>query len=211
MALGVMFVSFSASSQIDPDKYQWKLKKDSSGVQVFTAKVPDSKHRAVSAVTVIEAQAESVAAMIMDLKNCSQWAPLCKQAYVQERISATENYVYSLNDIPFPGVDRDAVTHVRWSKDEVTGVISMESYAVDDNRVPKVKGVIRIKYAQAKWQLTPQADGMLLIESYAHVNPASSIPKWLLNRLLVGSPHKTMKNIKKRMEEGLYQGVRLSF
>ena len=211
IALVVMFVSFSANGQIDRDRYQWKLKKDSSGVQVFTAKVPNSKHLAVSAVTVIDAQAESVAAMIMDLPNCSQWAPLCKKAYVQERVSATENYVYSLNNIPFPGVDRDAVTHVFWSKDEATGVISMESSAVDDNRVAKVKGVIRIKHAVAKWRLTPQANGMLLIESYAHVNPASSMPKWLLNRLLVGSPHKTMKNIRKRMEEGLYQGAQLPF
>jgi len=142
--LAIMLVSFTANGQIESDKYSWKLKRNSSGVQVYTAKVPDSKHRAVSAVTVLKANPASVAALIMDLENCSQWAPLCEKAYVQERVSAAENYVYSLNDIPFPGVDRDAVTHVLWSRDEGTGVISMDSYAVDEGRVEKVKGVIRI-------------------------------------------------------------------
>jgi len=77
--------------------------------------------------------------------------------------------------------------------------------------VAKVKGVIRIKQATAKWRLTPQDDGMLLVESFAHVNPSSSIPNWLLNRLLVGSPHKTLKSIRKRMEEGLYKDAVLPF
>ena len=158
---------------------------------------------------IIPARAESVAALIMDLDNCTQWAPLCKEAYVQERISQSENYVYSRNNIPFPGVDRDAVTHVLWSRDS-DGAIIMKSYAVD-GRVPKVKGVIRIKHAVAKWRLTSQDGGMLLIESFAHVNPASSMPKWLLNRLLLGSPFKTMKNIRKRMSEGLYKDAVLSF
>jgi len=128
-----MLIGFTANAQIDSDKHTWKLKKNSAGIKVYTSKVPDSKHRAVSAVTLIKATADSVAALIMDLENCSQWAPLCKKAYVQERVSAAENYVYSLNDIPFPGVDRDAITHVLWSKDKATGVILMESQAVSED------------------------------------------------------------------------------
>jgi len=87
----------------------------------------------------------------------------------------------------------------------------MQSAAVDENRVKKVKGVIRIKQAVAKWKITPQGDGTVLIESFAHVNPASSIPRWLLNRLLVGSPHKTMKSIRQLMADGLYKDAILPF
>ena len=211
LVIFLALASGMAHAQIDADDYPWKLKKDSSGVQVYTAKVEGSKFLAVSAQIRIKARADSVAALIMDLDNCKQWAPLCKKAYVQERISAAENYVYSLNDIPFPGVDRDAVTHVLWSKDAKTGVISMQSAAVDENRVKKVKGVIRIKQAVAKWKISPQGDGTVLIESFAHVNPASSIPRWLLNRLLVGSPHKTMKSIRQLMADGLYKDAILPF
>lgn len=210
IAVCFLWISVDGMAQLDQDKYSWKLQKNSSNIQVYIAKVDDSKYRAVSASMVIEARAESVAAMIMDLENCKQWAPLCKKAYIQERVSPTENYVYSRNNIPFPGVDRDAVTHVTWSKEKSSGVIEMHSYAVD-GRVPKIKGVIRIRHAVATWRLTPQGDGLLLLESFAHVDPASSMPKWLLNRLLVGSPFKTMKNIRRRMQEGLYKDAVLFF
>jgi len=210
IALSLLLINFQSHAEINSDKYNWKLIKDRADIQIYTAKVPDSKHKAVRASMIIDARAESVAAMLMDLDNCDQWAPLCKEAYVQERISDTENFVYSLNNVPFPGVDRDAVTHVSWSRENLSGVILMESYAVE-GRVPKVKGVIRIKYAIATWRLTPQEDGLLLVESFAHVNPASSMPKWLLNNLLIGSPYKTMKNIRHLMGEGLYKDATLSF
>ena len=210
--LSLMLTAINVAAQMGPEgyDYEWKLKKNAADIQVYTSKVPGSKYHAVSATTVIDARLESVIALIMDLDNCDKWAPLCKKAYVQERISETNNYVYSLKDIPFPGRDRDAVTHVLWEKDSQSGVVSMTSEAVG-GRVDKVKGVIRIKEANAGWRFTPQANGVVKVESFAHVNPASSIPKWLLNRLLVGSPYKTMKNIQKKMAEGLYQDAVLPF
>jgi len=208
--LSLVLSSMHLSAQMGPEDYQWKLKKDAADIQIYTAKVSGSKYLAVSASMTLEARLDSMVALIMDLDNCAQWAPLCKKAYVQERVSISNNYIYSLNDIPFPGRDRDAVTHVLWEKDSATGIVSMTSEAVE-GRVDKVKGVIRIKDATAGWRFTPLANGMVKVESFAHVNPASSMPKWLLNRLLVGSPFKTMKNIRKKMEEGLYEDALLPF
>ena len=202
--------SSNLSAQMDQDLYDWKLKKEGSGVKVYTSKVPDSKFLAVSATVILNAKVDSVASLIMDLENCKKWATQCSEAYILERISNTETYVYSRNNIPFPGRDRDAVSHVIWEKDPVTDTVSMTSTAVE-GRVAKVKGVIRIKQALAKWRFTPQQDGTLLVESFAHVNPASDMPKWLLNNLLVGSPFKTMKKIRKRLEDGVYDDAVLNF
>lgn len=206
----LLMSSRSSYAQMDADLYEWKLKKEGSGVKVYTSKVPDSKFLAVSASMTLESKADSIATLIMDLKNCKKWAVQCSEAYIVERISNSETYVYSRNNIPFPGRDRDAVSHVIWTKDLATGIVSMISAAVD-GRVPKVKGVIRIKQASAKWRFTPQQDGTLLVESFAHVDPASDMPKWLLNSLLVGSPYKTMKRIRKRLSDGIYDDADLNF
>lgn len=209
----VLFLSIfthNLYAQIDSDIYQWKLRKEGKGVKVFTSKVSDSKYLAVSAVMTIDAKVDSITSMIMDLENCKRWAPQCAKAYIYESISKTQNYVYSLNNIPFPGRDRDAVSYVTWSKDSTTGVVSMISNAVS-GKVPKVKGVIRIEKATAKWRFTPLENGQTLVESFAHVDPASDMPKWLLNSLLVGSPYKTMKRIRKRLKEGLYQNATIDF
>ena len=208
----VIFISVNVNAQIDIDNHEWKLRKDKLGIKVFTSKVPDSKYLAVSATMKIDAtKPESIVSMIMDLENCKEWAVQCAKATALERISETETYLYSRNNIPFPGRDRDAVTHVLWDRNAQTGIISMSSTVVDDNRVEKVKGVIRIKYAIARWRFTPNSDGSLLIESYAHVDPASDMPKWLLNSLLVGSPYSTMKRIRKRLSEGVYDNAVLNF
>jgi len=197
-------------AQMDASQYDWKLKKEGAGVKVYTSKVPDSKFLAVSATMILDAKVSSVASLIMDLKNCKKWASQCSEAYILERISNTETYVYSRNNIPFPGRDRDAVSHVVWSKDPITGVVSMASTAVG-GRVEKVKGVIRVKQALAKWRFTPLQDGTVLVESFAHVNPASDMPKWLLNSVLVSSPYKTMKKLRQRIGEGVYDDAVLGF
>ena len=203
-------INSDSYAQMDASLYEWKLKREGGGVKVYTSKVPDSKFLAVSATVTLDAKVDSVASLIMDLENCKKWASQCSEAYILERISSTETYVYSRNNIPFPGRDRDAVSHVIWEKDPATGIVSMSSTAVD-GRVEKVKGVIRIKQALAKWRFTPQQDGKLLVESFAHVNPASDMPKWLLNSLLVGSPYKTMKRIRKRLGDGVYDDAVLKF
>lgn len=191
-----MLFSVNSVAQIAIDGYQWRLKKDNTDIQIYTSKVEGSKYLAVSASMQIKATVDSAAALIMDLKNCQQLSKICREAYIHERLSDTQSYVYSRNDIPFPGRDRDVVSHVVWSNDTENGVLMMISQAVT-GVVPKVKGVIRIEQATVMWRFTPKDKGMILVESFAHVNPASPMPKWLLNRLLINSPYKTMKNIRK--------------
>jgi len=203
-------VSNTTQAQIDDDIYNWTLKKEASEIRVYTSKVVGSKFLAVSATMVIESSSASIVALLMDLENCSKWSKLCEESYIQERVSNTETFVYSHNNIPFPGVDRDAVTHVFWEHDKLTGVVSMVSRATT-GRIPKVKGVIRITEALAKWRFTPQGDGTLLVESFAHVNPASQMPLWLLNRLVVNSPYKTMKSIRSYLAKGIYDDAKLNF
>lgn len=204
LLINALFITHSRA-QIGGDEFTWKLKKDTSGIQVFTSKVKGSKYLAVSARMTIKAKINSLRSLVMDIENCQQLSSICKKGYIQERLSQTQTYSYSYNNIPFPGRDRDVVSYVEWTTNANSGVVSMESHAVDGTaRVAKVKGVIRIENALARWRFTPKGEGMVLVESFAHVDPASAMPRWLLNRLLINSPYKTMKNVRKIIEQGLY-------
>ncbi len=189
---------------------EWKLKRDRNGIQVFLSKVPGSRFRAVMSVMEFQAKPRELAALVMDLDNCPKWVAMCKSAKIVERISASESVVYSVNDAPFPVRDRDIVAHVTWYYDQASGKISMRSSA-KPNGLPKKKGAIRVQYASSEWHFTPKGDDRVLVESYAHVDPNGKVPAWLINLLIVESPYKTMKNMRKLILKGDYRDAEVAF
>ena len=198
-----------SAQEADVD-YEWKLKRDREGIQVYLSKVPGSKFRAIRAQMEIEAETASLVALVMDLPNCSKWAAMCKEARIHERLSDTESYVYTLNDVPFPVRDRDVIARVKWVYDAESGKVSMLSHATKD-KYPKTKGVIRVEEAVSQWHFTPLPGGMVLVESFAHVDPNGATPAWLTNMLMVDSPYKTMKKMRKLLDEGKYEDAQIAF
>ena len=205
-----LFASVTAQAQWQDAELEWKLKRDRKGIQIFLSKVPGSKFRVVMSVMEVEASPKQLAALVMDLENCPNWAAMCKSAKIIERVSATETYVHSVNNAPFPVRDRDIVSRVKWSYDRASGKISMRSDATPD-RLPKKKGVVRVQYASSEWHFTPKGDGKVLVENYAHVDPNGKVPAWLTNLLIEESPYKTLRNMRKLVLEGRYSDAEISF
>ena len=73
-----------------------------------------SKNKAVKATAKVEATISELVALVMDSSACPDWTALCKESRVVEQVSDTELYVYTINDVPWPVSDRDAVAHVGW-------------------------------------------------------------------------------------------------
>jgi len=146
----------------------------------------------------------------MDLKNCQNWVAMCKLARTEKRISVTQSYVYTVNDLPFPVRDRDMLNHVIWRKDPETGAVSMDSRATK-GLIPKKGYIVRINEAVSQWYFTPQDNGIVLVESFAHVNPNGPVPAWVLNRLLVGTPYRSMKRIREIIKAGGYADAQHDF
>ena len=147
--------------------------------------------------------------MVQDTSTCSQWVDLCKEAYIHSRISDTEYYVYSYNDIPFPISDRDVIARTVWTQNLDTLKITMSAYS-EPELVPKTSAV-RIEEAFSQWHFTPQSDGTTLVESFGHINPNGPAPAWLTNSLLIGSPYKTLKAMKSIIEAGNYNPKQIAF
>ncbi|MBL4672331.1 MAG: START domain-containing protein [Arenicella sp.] len=208
----VLFSCFgsTANAQWKDADLEWTLKRDRDGIQIFLTKVPGSKFRAILSIMEVEASTGQLAALVMDLDNCPNWAAMCKSAEIIERISASECYVHSINDAPFPVRDRDIVAHVQWFYDKANGKVSMRSDATPD-RLPKRKGIVRVQYASSEWHFTPLNNGMVLVENYAHVDPTGNVPAWLTNLLIVDSPYRTLKNMRKLISTGAYSDASVGF
>ncbi len=183
-------------------KLDWQEKKNEDGIQIFTSKVSNSKYDAVYGSMLVKGSANSLVALVQDTASCPRWADLCKKSRVHKKISATEFYVYTYNDVPFPVSDRDVLAKINWYQDPNTQQIRMISKPVSG--IVNKTNAVRIEEADSRWYFTPLKDGTTKVETYAHINPNGPIPGWLTNLLLVGSPFKTMKNMRSLIEEGAY-------
>ena len=181
---------------------EWKLKRDKKNIQVYTQKIKGVKHKAVKAETVTDAVTiDALIAVILHAESCPDWADLCKESYVHSKNSETDYYVYTLNDLPSPVKDRDALTRVTWHKDPATDAVVMQSQ-VAEGILEEQKGAVRILNANIQWTFTPN-DAGVKIESWALIDPVG-IPSWISNQLLVGAPYKTLLALIEQARKPLY-------
>lgn len=190
---------------------EWELRKDRRGIQVYTARVDGSKHRAVFSTMEINARPESVVALLLDLPNCRQWATMCRDARIEQSLSETQSIVYGRNDIPFPVRDRDSYSHVSWLADRDTGTIVMHSEALPADTYPQRKGVVRVDYARASWRIVPIGEGKLIIENYIHIDPNGQLPSWLTNTLIDNAPYKALRKMRSVLKTGRYDQAKIAF
>lgn len=210
-ALGLLACAFisTASAQEAGVDYQWELKRDKKGIKVFTSPVKGSPYRAVKAEMTIKGKSSSLVALIQDVDNCPAWADLCKKSNMFKHISPQEQYIYTYNDIPFPIKDRDVLAQVQWQQNPASYKVSMTSKATT-GLMEKTKAV-RIENAISQWHFTPQKNGLVLVENFAHIDPNGPTPASITNLLLIDSPYKTMIKMRKIIESGQYKNAQFDF
>ncbi|MEM1435284.1 MAG: START domain-containing protein [Pseudomonadota bacterium] len=188
----------------------WRLDRDKDGIRIYTRAVAGSRFRAVRAVMLTDYPMAQLVALIRDTEACPEWANLCKASRIVESVSETELYVYTHNDLPWPVTDRDAVAHVLWTVDDAGAAVRMTATATD-GYVPAVKGITRLRDAVTGWIFRPQADGRIEVETHAHVDPGGPMPAWIINRLLLDAPHKTLLGMRRVLDSGRYREAEFGF
>lgn len=199
----------TALSQLEGVTYDWELKRDKSGIRIYTSQVEGSPFKAVRGEMTVRGSITSLVALVEDLAACPEWADLCKEARLEKRISDTESYAYIYNDIPFPVSDRDVYTKIVWRRDAVSGKVTMTSTA-SPGGTPKTKAV-RIENAVSQWHFTPLDDDTVLVESFAHIDPNGPTPAWITNLMLVDSPYKSKLAMRRLIEAGEYADASIQF
>ena len=152
----------------------------------------------------------SVVALIRNSSECAEWSDSCKSATIIEWVNSQENYVHTVTDLPWPVKDRDVVSHIVWSQNPNTLIVSMSGDATV-GRLATGKNIVRITESHISWDLAPSSNGATTVTLSAHVNPASVMPKWISNSLIIESPLQTMKGLGSRVQLEKYQHAQSDF
>jgi len=189
----------SVSAQDD-----WKLQKDRNGIKVYSAEVPDSKIRAIKVVADYDATPAQVADMVMDINTASEWVSHLKSSYLVKRVSQNELYYYAEVNLPWPASNRDFVAHLTRNENVQTGAITIDGPAVA-GFVPEKKGIVRISNSVGKWVITPLDNSHVSVEYALHVDPAGSLPSWLVNMFSGDTPMQIFENLRQELKHSVPQ------
>jgi len=193
----------------------WKRveKKDDGGVAVVYRKTDDG-HLQYRASARLETSLSAIIAVFRDVEAIPEWFDRTRMAELVEARSATEYFVRSVHDAPFPVMDRDAVVHTTIVQDPETLTVTVRGVSAPD-RLPEVKGLVRVPDMDSEWTLVPVPGGKVDVTFQGYADPGGKVPLWLYRTVsrmvLKTSPYKTMAALRRRLSLEKYGKERFPF
>jgi hypothetical protein len=201
----LLFGLMIAGSQlIIAQEGSWTLKKNESGIAIYTRTSENSAFKELKSVVKLKTSLASIIALLYDWDSYPQWVYRCGKSSTLKQISVTEVVHYQTVVAPWPVDSRDFIVVVRLKQDPATKIVSITSTCKPDY-IPKVPGFVRITEFKASWTLIPQTDGSVEVIYQLLVDPGGYVPAWLVNLAVVDGPFETTLNMKNRVMLDKYQ------
>lgn len=185
------FILFIANVTTD-----WRLRRDDSGVKIYTRSVQGSPFEEFKGVVVISnTSLTGVLDIIMDVKNYPVNFPNCGSARVLEQRGKYSDIHYLTIKAPWPVTDRDAIY-------EATTTFSQNGKHAEVKLIPRgdykaeIKNFIRVHNGSGFWTLDEIAPNTIQVVYQLHPDPAGEIPAWIANSVIVINPLKTLESLR---------------
>ena len=189
----------------------WKLDTETDGIRLYTAPATgDSKIKPIKVECTFNATPAQLVAVLMDIKNYTAWVYHTKSAYIVKQSSPADLYYYAEVAVPWPGQNRDFVSHVTVTQNPETKVITLNAPNVP-GMVPEKSGIYRTEKSKGKWIITAEGHDQTKVEYELQADASGAAPAWLVNMLLTDGPMQTFKKLKLQLQKGQYKNAALPF
>jgi hypothetical protein len=179
----------------------WALKKDKSGIEIYTRSVEGSSFKEFKGITVIKGVSlTQVVEVIMNVKDYESLFPDCMNPRVLEQLGRWHVIHYMQTKGPFPVKDRDSVFEQKAEIDS-TGKHAHVSLRPLPDYIAENKDMVRIRKGSGFWDLEADNNGNVKVTYQFLSDPGGEIPSWLANSFVVSQPFKTLENLKKRVQK----------
>ena len=178
----------------------WQMVKEKEGIKIYTRKETGKSLKSYKGITDIKAPADQVFELIEDVNHTDWWDKNLSQIKVMQYEKYKHARYYLIYDLPWPITDRDLCVDVTVSLDPKTGIGTITAVPLA-GVVPENKEMVRIKEYRQTWLITPAGNNLSHAVLEGFVDPAGSIPDWLINMLIVDSPYKIISGVKERVEK----------
>ena len=191
-------------------KNAWTLSKQAGAIKVFVRDTPGSAIKSFKGELIVNAKLTALVALIDDTKVYPKFFYQCKSAKNIKEVGNNQSYKYIVTGMPWPVKDRDTIVHSVISQNKQTKQVEIKMQAAP-TLMPLKKGRVRIKKMAGRWLLIPEKNGMTKVVYEMTVDPAGSLPKWLVNTMSTDMPFNTLKNLSTLIKKPVYQTVKHAF
>jgi ribosome-associated toxin RatA of RatAB toxin-antitoxin module len=188
----------------------WKLSVVKDDIRIYTRPVLNSKIKAIKVECNLPVHPAQLVAAIMDIDASEQWVYHSKSARIIKRVSPAELYYYSEVAVPWPAENREYVSHIMVSQNAKTKVTTIDAPCVTGMVSPKAN-IVRITHSIGKWTINPYENNAIKVSYELEVDPAGSVPAWLVNLFATQGPMETFQHLKIHLARREYKDVKLSF
>jgi hypothetical protein len=189
---------------------EWKLRTNKNGIRVYSREVSGSKIHALKVESTFEVPASRLIAVILDIEGATDWLYSTKSCTTLKTVSPSEVYYYSEVRFPWPVSNRDFIAHLKVLQDAGTKTIHVHAENVSE-MVPEKKGIVRITQSVGEWTIQPEGKDRIYVQYELQVDPAGSLPAWLVNMLSSKGPYESFLNLKTQLLKPKYANAKFSF
>ena len=174
----------------------WRLDKDSDNIRVYTRLVHGSDFREFKAEMQVEATLDQIEKILDDHEHYTLWQANMDSASLVNWVGNDVKLLYFQADMPWPITNRDFVFEQTKKKDDNTLIYSNSS---KHSELHQNSGFIRVKSADGFWKFTQNGTRVDVLYQWKG-DPEGAIPAWVVNIFIVDGPHKTLLNLKEKLE-----------
>jgi hypothetical protein len=173
---------------------KWRLSKDKDGIKVYQEENSKSKFKSIKVECVLPGTFDKLIGVITDIEHLKDWVYNTKTAYLIKKISPYDLYYYNETSIPWPMSNRDAVVHLKITRDSSQNV--MKILSTNENRIiPEKDGKVRVVYYLTNWYVTMPTTKTISIVYTFEADPGGSLPAWLVNSFADKGPYESFKKL----------------
>ena len=173
---------------------EWKLTRNEKGIKVYTASGENSKFKRIKVEASITGTIDKLMAVLLDVANNKQWVYHTRKSHLVQLVSPHEVVYYAETTLPWPLSNRDVAIRMSLVPDTINNALTVTAIGEPD-AVPLNKGLVRIRYFQAKWEVKETNENEIAITYYLTVNPAGSISPGISNMFVTKGPFETFNNL----------------
>ena len=161
---------------------EWEQFLDEDGVKGYARTVEGSKLIEVRSTILVPARIEVVGAVLRDIEGMARPGQSCTEARYVEKLDRNRYTFYVAYDFPWPVSSRDAVIRAVTRYDLDRGRVISELRAIEDRRVPRRKGHVRITDLTAQFVVEYVSRHRTGVIYTSRTDPAGYLPAFLVNR-----------------------------
>ena len=194
--INLILLFFLLIITIDISAQKWDFVKEQEGIKLYTRKDENSSLKSFKGVMDVTTTMDKVCNLLGNVKNHSWWDENLREIKVLTYEENKYFQYYLIYHVPWPFTDRDLCVEANVNTDPLTHRRTITATPLS-NVIPEKPDLIRIKKYWQKWTIQPMENGVIHLTLEGFVDPAGNVPSWLYNMVIVETPLKVMRRVKK--------------